>query len=396
MRLNSLCVKDPKSAETTPPHQLAIHPTSSFAFESVESAVHAFENPMDKHLYSRFGNPTVDAVAQKIADLETYDTGFEDGWGVMTSSGMSAISTLIFGTLKKGDKILSQANLYGGTTEIIQNFLPRYGIDIVWTDLTDSDKVSELLTKDAQIKMIYFETPSNPALDCIDLSAIAAIGRTHKVLTAVDNSFCSPVIQQPLKHGIDYVVHSTTKYLNGHGNGISGIIVGTGLDRKKTIWGAMKMVGTNCNPWDAWLTNTGMKTLELRMREHSANAQALAEFLSQHDQVESVNYLGLTDHPYHTLAARQMRYFGGMMCFEVKGGVETGIRFMNTQTMGTLAPTMGDVDTLMMHPASMSHRSIDREIRLAHGIGDGLIRVSVGIEDVQDLIENFDKALIQS
>lgn len=395
MRLNSLCVKDPKSAETTPSHQLAIHPTSSFVFESVESAVHAFEHPMDEHLYSRFGNPTIDAVAQKIADLETYDTGFDDGWGVMTSSGMSAISTLIFANLSQGDKILSQANLYGGSTEVIQNFMPQYGIDVVWTDLTDSDKVMELLASDPTIKLLYFETPSNPGLDCIDLTQIAELGKAYNVLTAVDNSFCSPVIQQPLKHGIDYVVHSTTKYINGHGNGISGIIIGRGLERKKAIWGTMKMVGTNCNPWDAWLTNTGMKTLELRMREHSANAQALAEFLSQHDQVESVNYLGLADHPYHTLAARQMRYFGGMMCFEVKGGVETGVRFMNSQKMGSLAPTMGDVDTLLMHPASMSHRNIDRDIRIAHGISDGLIRVSVGIEDVQDLIEDFDKALIQ-
>jgi len=396
MRLNSLCVKDPKSAETTPSHQLAIHPTSSFVFQSVEDAVRAFENPMDEHLYSRFGNPTVDAVAQKIADLETFGTGYDDGWGIMTSSGMSAISTLIFGTLSQGDKILSQANLYGGTTELIKNFFPQYGIEILWADdLTDEEEVSKLLSEDKSIKMIYFETPSNPALDCIDLSAIATLAKSHSVLTAIDNTFCTPVIQQPIKYGIDYVIHSTTKYLNGHGNGISGIIVGRGLEEKKLIWGAMKMTGTNCNAWDAWLTNTGMKTLELRMREHSANAQALAEFLSQHDQVESVNYLGLADHPYHTLAARQMRYFGGMMCFEVKGGVEAGIQFMNTQKMGSLAPTMGDVDTLMMHPASMSHRSIDREIRLAHGIGDGLIRVSVGIEDVQDLIEDFDRALIQ-
>jgi methionine-gamma-lyase len=250
------------------------------------------------------------------------------------------------------------------------------------------------MTNDPAIKMIYLETPSNPALDCIDLSAIAGLAKNHNVLTAVDNSFCSPVIQQPLRHGIDYVIHSTTKYINGHGNGISGIVVGRSIERKKAIWGAMKMVGTNCNPWDAWLTNVGMKTLELRMKAHSNNALALAEFLSSHDRVASVNYLGLPDHQYHDLATRQMRYYGGMMCFEVKGGVEAGVRFMNSQTMGTLAPTMGDVDTLLMHPASMSHRNIDRKVRLAHGIGDGLIRVSVGIEDVNDIIEDFDRTLL--
>ena len=394
MRLKSLCVKDPIQLNTTSSHQLPIHATSSFAFQSIEEGVHAFENPMDIHLYARFANPTVDSVAQKIADLEVFSTDIDDAWGIMTSSGMSAISTLIFGALSKGDKILSQANLYGGTTELIKNFFPKYGIDVVWTDLTDMQQVSEALEKDKDIKMIYFETPSNPALDCIDLGAIASIAKEFGVATAVDNTFCTPAIQQPLKHGIDYVVHSTTKYLNGHGNGISGVIVGSGIECKKAIWSAMKLVGTNCNAWDAWLINNGMKTLELRMRQHSENALALSTFLSSHSQVASVNYLGLADHRYHELAQSQMRYFGGMMCFEVKGGAEAGIRFMNAQTMGALAPTMGDVDTLIMHPASMSHRNVDRDIRLAHGISDGLIRVSVGIEDAQDLIEDFDRALL--
>ncbi len=393
MRLKSLCVKDPKQLNTTPSHQLPIHATSSFAFQSIEEGVHAFENPMDIHLYARFANPTVDSVAQKIADLETHGSQIEDAWGIMTSSGMSAISTLIFGALSKGDKILSQANLYGGTTELIKNFFPQYGIDVVWTDLTDVEQISKMLESDKAIKMIYFETPSNPALDCLDLSAIADVAKSHNVLTVVDNTFCTPAIQQPMKHGIDYVVHSTTKYLNGHGNGISGIIIGHGLDRKKGVWDAMKLVGTNCNAWDAWLTNNGMKTLELRMRQHSENALALSKFLSEHPKVETVNYLGLPDHRYHDLAKSQMRHFGGMMCFEVEGGVEAGIRFMNAQTMGALAPTMGDVDTLLMHPASMSHRNVDREIRIKHGITDGLIRVSVGIEDAQDLIEDFDRAL---
>ncbi len=392
MRLNSLFVKNPKEVATTDSHQLPLHATSSFAFKSVEEGVAAFQAPMDTHLYARFANPTIDAVAHKIAMLEAYDSDI-DAWGVMTSSGMSAISTLIFACLKKGDKILSQANLYGGTTELISNFFPKYGIDVVWTDLSDSASIRQAIAEDSNIKMIYLETPSNPALDCIDLESLALLAKELKVVSVVDNTFCTPAIQRPLTHGIDYVVHSTTKYLNGHGNGISGIIIGSGMESKKGVWSTMKLLGTNANAWDAWLTNMGMKTLSLRMKQHSENAQALSEFLQDHPKVDGVNYLGLTNHPHHQLAKRQMTYFGGMMCFEIQGGVESGKKFMNTQTMGTLAPTMGDVDTLIMHPASMSHLNVDRDIRLKHGITDGLIRVSVGIEDVQDLIEDFDQAL---
>ncbi len=393
MRLNSLCVKDPKDPRTTAPHQLPIYATSSFQFDTVEEGMEIFKDPSKAHLYARFSNPTIDAVADKIAQLEAYNTDVEDAWGVMTSSGMSAISTLLFACLKKGDKILSQGNLYGGTTELIKNFMPQYGIEVVWVDLREEDQVIEALEKDPKIKMVYFETPSNPALDCIDLSAISTIAKRYKVSTAVDNTFCTPVIQRPFGHGIDYVIHSTTKYLNGHGNGISGVIIGQGEENRKKVWSAMKLVGSNCNAWDAWLTNTGMKTLNLRMQRHSENALALAQFLEGHNRIEKVNYIGLKSHHDYDIAQKQMNLTGGMLCFEVKGGVKGGLKFMDGQRMGSMAPTMGDVDTLIMHPASMSHLNVDREIRISHGITDGLIRVSVGIEDINDLIEDFDRAL---
>ncbi|MFT6808008.1 MAG: methionine-gamma-lyase [Saprospiraceae bacterium] len=393
-RINTLCVKDPKDPRTTTPHQLPIYATSSFEFDSIEEGIDIFKDPSKGHLYARFNNPTVDAVAQKIAHLEAHGTtDIESPWGIMTSSGMSAISTLVFAALQKGDKILTQGNLYGGTTELFLKVINKTGIDTVLVNLKDESAVRKAIENDPSIKMIYLETPSNPALDCIDLTMISTLAKKHGIISVVDNTFCTPLIQQPFKYGIDYIIHSTTKYINGHGNSISGIIVGRDDDSKKLVWNTMKLLGTNCNPWDAWLTNNGMKTLALRMKQHSANGQALSEFLATHPNVESVTYLGLDSHSDHVLASKQMNGFGGMMCFEVKGGYKAGLKFMNAVTIGTLAPTMGDVDTLILHPASMSHLNVDRDIRIANGITDGMIRVSIGIEDIYDLKEDFDSAL---
>jgi len=392
-RIDTLCVKEATDRRTTKPHQLPIYATSSFELSSVEEGMDIFSDPMKGHLYGRFSNPTIDAVAAKIAALEAHGTSIDDEWGIMTSSGLSAITTLLLSELSAGDKVLTQGNLYGGTTELIKNRLPQYGIHAVMTDLLDLDKVRDDLKKDDRIKVIYFETPSNPALDCIDIASISQIAREANVLTVVDNSFCSPVVQQPMKHGVDYVIHSTTKYINGHGNGISGIVIGQGADRHKKVWSTMKLIGTNCNPFDAWLVNNGMKTLSLRMERHGSNAQTLSEYLSDHADVASVNYLGLPDHRFHKLASGQMNGYSGMMCFEVKGGFDAGVAFMNALEIGTLAPTMGDVDTLIMHPASMSHLNVDPVIRRKNGITDSLIRVNVGIENIDDLKEDFDLAL---
>lgn len=393
MRLNSICTKDPKDPRTTKPHQLPIYATSSFEFDTVEEGMGIFKDPSKAHLYARFANPTVDAVAQKIADIEAFGSDVTDHWGIMTSSGMSAISTLIFSVLKSGDKILTQGNLYGGSTELISKGMAPYGIGCVLVDLRNESEVQETLSNDSSIKMIYFETPSNPVLDCIDLAKMSSIAKKYNVITAVDNTFCTPAIQRPFRHDIDYIVHSTTKYLNGHGNGISGIIIGKGTERQKKVWSTMKLIGTNCNAWDAWLTNNGLKTLHLRMERHSSNGLALANFLDQHNKVDKVHYIGLKDHPDHDLASRQMSSFGGMLAFELKANYEGAIKLMNAVKMSTMAPTMGDVDTLIMHPASMSHLNVEKSIRKANGITDGLIRLSVGIEDVEDLIEDFENAL---
>ena len=393
MRIDSLLVKDPHDNRTTPPHILPIYATSSFSFESIEQAIHMFSNIESGHTYSRYANPTVDSVAQKIAQLEAYGLDME-ATAVMTSSGMSAISTLLMGLLKSGDKVLTQGNLYGGTTELLKGLFSQFGIETVFTSLADPSVVETLLKNDPAIKLVYLETPANPTLACVDIEAISTASHRHNVWVAIDNTFCTPLLQQPFAHGADFIVHSTTKYLNGHGNSIAGVVLGRDRDLMRTrVWRAMKLAGTNCSPFEAWLTSNGMKTLALRMRQHSENALALAQWLEKHPSVALVNYPGLTSHPDHELAKKQMRQFGGMMSFELKGGFDAGLACMKKIQFCSFAPTLGDVDTLILHPASSSHLHVARDVREANGITDGLIRISVGIEDVRDIVADLEQAM---
>jgi methionine-gamma-lyase len=394
MKFDSLTVRERPDNRTTAPHILPIYATSSFAFEDIQQGIEIFKNIESGHVYSRYANPTVDTVAQKIADLEVHGLDLE-AQGLMTSSGMSAISTLLLGLLKAGDKVLSQANLYGGTTELLNAVFAQFGIQTIFTNLQDLEGTARILSADPSIKMLYCETPANPTLACVDIRALAELAHRHGAWCAIDNTFPTPYLQQPFAFGVDFIVHSTTKYLNGHGNSTAGIILGTDRDlMRQRVWKAMKLVGTNCSPFEAWLTHNGLKTLALRMERHSANALSVAQFLAGHPAVERVNYPGLPTHPDHALAARQMqRGFGGMLSFELKGGLEAGIACMNRIRFCTLAPTLGDADTLILHPASMSHLNIPRHVRLENGITDGLIRVSIGIENPADIIADLDQAM---
>ena len=390
---NSKCVKEVKPPVTTQSHILPIFPTSSFVFESIEQGMDIFTGKEVGHVYGRYGNPTIEAVAQKLADLEVYGSDMEAS-GIMVSSGMSAISTLFMSALKAGDKILSQGNLYGGTTELLQKIFKNLGIEPIFTDLQDLGQVEDILKSNPEIKMLYFETPANPTLACVDIAALSQLGKKYNVLTAIDNTFPTPYFQRPLLLGCDFVIHSTTKFINGHGNSIAGVIIGKDKSfMKDKVWTAMKLAGTNCNPWDAWLTHNGLKTLTLRMDKHQENAQKLAEFLSANDEIKTVNYLGLEDHSDHALAKKQMTGFGGMMSFELKGGLDRGIEFMKKINFCVLAPTLGDTDTLILHPASMSHKNVAKEMRERNGITDGLIRISVGIESAEDIINDINQAL---
>ncbi|MDX2136273.1 MAG: aminotransferase class I/II-fold pyridoxal phosphate-dependent enzyme [Saprospiraceae bacterium] len=395
MHISSFLARETPDPRTTVPHVLPIYPTSSFVFESIEEGIDLFQNIEKGHVYSRYANPTVDAVARKLAELEAFGLPDLRPEAVMTNSGMSAISTLLLGTLKAGDKLLTQGNLYGGTTELLRSILAPLGVEPIFADLRDPYNLARILHDEPGIRMVYCETPANPTLACVDLHAISELAHRHGAWCAVDNTFCTPFLQQPFAQGVDFIVHSTTKFLNGHGNGIAGIIIGRDRDlMRQKVWNAMKLLGSNCSPFEAWLVHNGLKTLAVRMERHCTNALELARFLSGHPAVENVNYPGLPTHPDHELAVRQMpNGFGGMLSFELKGGYNAGIRLLNQTKLCTLAPTLGDVDTLLLHPASSSHLKVPRELREANGITDGLVRVSVGIEHVEDLKADLAQAM---
>ncbi len=389
-----ICVHDRVPKLNTTPQQTPIYATSSFAFDSIEQGIDVFLGNENGHFYSRYGNPTVEAVAEKIAALEGFGLP-NPTFGLMTSSGMSAIATLFFGILKTGDKVLTQGNLYGGTNDLFEKVFRKLGIETVIIDLKNIEAVENALKNDVQIKLIYLETPANPTLACYDLAALAAVGKANQRWTVADNTFATPFLQQPLAVGVDFVIHSTTKYLNGHGNSTAGIVISQHETlMKKDVFTAMKLVGTNLSPFEAFLTNTGLKTLSLRMEKHCANAMKVANWLTKQKQVQLVNYPGLASHPDHILAKKQMKNgFGAMLSFELTGGLEAGKRFMNRVELCQLAPTMGDAATLILHPATMSHLNVPKEQREKNGISDGLIRLSLGIENVDDIIADLKNAL---
>lgn len=394
LKLNSYCVKGGKRNESTKAHQLPLYLSSSFVMEDSQEAVDIFTGQKKGHVYSRYGNPTIDTVANKIAYLEGYDLKGET-YGFLTSSGMSAITTLMMSTLQSGDAVLTQGNLYGGSTELLKKILSRMGVDTIFTNLQDLDAVEGIIKENGNIRLLYFETPANPTMACIDIEAINIVASRYDVPTAIDNTFCTPYLQRPLSMGTDYVIHSTTKYLNGHGNSIAGAIITANYEASRKIWETLKLNGSTCNPFDAWLLSNGMKTLAIRMDKHSSNAQSIAEYLSQHDKVTHVNYNGLPDHQDHEIAKKQMSQFGGMLSFTVVGGQAEALATIDRLQYCTHAPTLGDVDTLVLHPATSSHLNVDHSIREKNGITDGMVRVSVGIEDVYDLIADFEQALGQ-
>jgi methionine-gamma-lyase len=391
MKLSSLAVREPGVRTLNPPHQVPIVAASSFVFSSLEEGTAIFAGEQQGHIYGRFGNPTVEAAADKIAALEGYGLG-RPVYGLFCSSGMAAIATALLSICSAGDKILTHADLYGGSSSLIDDLAGK-DIGRITTNLRDSQAVNDLLAHDKKVRLIYLETPSNPTMRCTDIAGLAALAHHHDCLLVVDNTFATPITQQPLLHGADIVVHSTTKYLNGHGSGVAGAIIchDEDLYREKLL-PTYRLYGGSGNPWDAWLVLNGLKTLPLRMERHCANALKLAKYLLHHEQVKRVNYPGLSDHPDRPIADKQMAGYGGMLSFELRDGAAASA-FMNALRFCTLTPTLGDVDTLVLHPATMSHRGIDPAVREAHGITDGLVRVSVGIEDIEDITEDIEQAL---
>ena len=394
MKFTSICVHELEEKRTTRPHTLPIYATSSFDFENIDQGMDIFSGKEKGHLYSRFANPTVDAIADKIAALESFDTGVEAD-AIMTSSGMAAIATLMLGVLKTGDKIVTQGNLYGGTTQLFLDILKPLGIETILVDLKNTAAVEKAIKNNPSVKMLYFESLANPSLACVDIALLTKLAHDNGMWATIDNTFTTPFLLKPFAYGVDFIIHSTTKYINGHGNSTAGVILGKDKAlMKEKVFNAMKLTGTNCSPFEAWLTYNGLKTLPLRMRQHSENALHIASVLEGHPSVLKVNYPGLLSHPDHELAKKQLSNgFSGMLSFELVGGLDAGLAFMNKIKFCSLAPTMGDVDTLILHPASMSHLRIPREVRLANGITDGLIRLSVGIEDVEDILADLMQAM---
>ncbi|WP_232826431.1 trans-sulfuration enzyme family protein [Lewinella sp. IMCC34183] len=375
-----------------PPHQVPLVAASSFVFDSIEQGMDIFDGVEKGHIYGRFGNPTVDAAAAKIAALENYG-GEGEVYGLFCASGMAAIATVLTGLCRPGHVILTQGDLYGGTSALIDDLAP-HGVRRITADLRDSERLEDRLAEHSDLSIVYVETPSNPTLRCTDLAYLADLVHHYGARLVVDNTFATPIGQQPLLLGADVVLHSTTKYLNGHGTGVAGAIVCKDKQLMDEVFVPnYRLYGGTGNPWDAWLVLNGLKTLALRMERHSSNAQQVCDFLLRHPEVVTVNYPGIPTHPDCGTIDRQMKLHGGMLSFELKGGLEAAKAFMNRLKFCTLTPTLGDVDTLVLHPATMSHRSIDREVRLANGITDGLVRLSIGIEDIEDIVDDIDQAI---
>jgi methionine-gamma-lyase len=380
--------KDPNNA-----HQVPIYASSTYVFDTAEQGMRRFSGQEKGYIYSRWGNPTITEAEQKIAALESFQLNTELK-GILHASGMAAISTLFLSCLKKGDKVLSHFSLYGGTDELLAQVLPGLGIEAVIVDMRQYDQVEDVIKRDNSIKMMYLETPANPTIQCVDIEALTRIARQHQLLVACDNTFATPYLQQPFRFGVDFVIHSTTKFLNGHGTGIGGILLGRDIDfMNKKATKTQRLLGGNSNAFDAFLLVQGMKTLELRMDRHCANAMAVASYLEQNPAVARVNYAGLDSHPDHVLASKQMKHPGGMLSFELKGGLQAGMDFMNGLQLCTRTVSLGTVDTLLSHPASMTHYSVPKEQREKYGITDGLIRMNVGIENVQDILGDLEQAV---
>ncbi len=380
--------KDPMYA-----HQVPIYASSTYVFDEAEQGMRRFSGQEEGYIYSRWGNPTMTEAEEKIVALETFGLNVQ-AKGILHSSGMAAITTLMLATLKPGDKILTHYSLYGGTNELVNKVLPDLNITAVIADLRDLNKAAEILRAEPAIKMLYLETPANPTIQCVDIEELTRLGKQYNCIIACDNTFATPYLQQPFQYGVDFIIHSTTKFLNGHGTAIGGILLGRDIEFMSTHCTKVhRLLGGNSNPFDAFLLIQGMKTLEVRMERHCHNAMEVANFLAAHPAVAKVNYTGLSDHPDHYTAMKQMRHPGAMLSFELKGGLQAGIDFMNKLKMCVRTVSLGTCDTLLSHPASMTHYSVPKEEKEKYGITDGLIRMNVGIENLQDILKDIEQSL---
>lgn len=366
----------------TPP----VHMSSTFVFPDTATGSALFAGETEGHVYSRISNPTVSLLECRMANLEGAEAG------LATASGMGAISATLWTLVKPGDEIITDKTLYGCTFAFMRDGLSRFGVRITHVDLCEPENLKSAISD--QTRIVYFETPANPNMRLVDIAAIAAIARDAGALTIVDNTYATPLLTRPIELGADFVLHSATKYLGGHGDLVAGIVCGRAEPiHDIRMIGVKDMTGAVMAPLTAMLVMRGLKTLQLRVARHSESGLKIAEWLDSHPAIAAVHYPGLPSHPQHGLARRQMSGFGGMIAFELNGGFDAGTAMMDRLTLIQRAVSLGDAESLIQHPASMTHSTYSREERLEHGISDGLVRLSVGLEDVEDIISDLDTAL---
>ncbi|MDD5369968.1 MAG: PLP-dependent aspartate aminotransferase family protein [Anaerolineaceae bacterium] len=388
---------NPKHAHVTP-----IYQTSTFSYPDVATGVAIWKGEEPGYIYTRLGNPNYEQLAEKVAVLEGLDllraqpqqNPGELVAGQVFATGMAAVTTCLLTCAQAGDTIIAQEAIYGGSYTFLTEIAPRYGIQTVWLKDPTPAAWEAAFAAHPDARLAYAESPANPTMNIVDLAHLAQVAHRYGAWVMADNTFATPFCQRPLSLGVDVVIHSTTKYLSGHGLVVGGVAVSTHVDWvKKDLTKLLKILGSSPSPFDTWLTNIGLKTFEIRMERHNTNAMAVAQYLAQHPKVAEVYYPGLPSHPGHAVASRQMFSFGPMLSFEVKGGFAAGESLMNHVKVATLAVSLGNVDTLIEHPASMTHYNVPREARLRMGLSDGLVRLSVGVENVQDILADLDQAL---
>lgn len=367
-------------------HSISIYATSSYAFESAEDAAARFDGSRKGNIYSRFSNPSVDAFAERLAAMEGGETC------VATASGMAAILSTCLATLSAGDHIVTARTLFGSTIGLFNNHLSRFGIDVTYVEPDDLDAWVAAITP--QTRMLFAETPSNPLMRLVDIAGLADIARSHDCLLVVDNCFCTPALQRPLSLGAHIVVHSATKFIDGQGRCLGGAVVGDAETVGQKVFQFLRSAGTTMSPFNAWVFYKSLETLDVRMRAHCASAQRLAEWLESQDNVERVFYPGLAGHAQHELAAKQQPGgFGGVLAVQVAGGKEGAFRLINNTRMLTITNNLGDTRTTIVHPSTTTHYRIGAEARARAGIEDGLVRISVGLENVEDIIADLKPGL---
>lgn len=382
--LETLAVRSGQHRSLEGEHSDPIYPTSSYVFSSAREAAARFGGDEEGNIYSRFTNPTVQFFEERIAALEGGERA------VATASGMAAILSTCLSLMQNGDHIVCSRSVFGSTVSLFDKYLTRTGISVTYVDPTDLNSWEAAIT--AETKMLFLETPSNPLSELTDVAAVAEIAHKYDALLVVDNCFCTPMLQQPLKQGADIIIHSATKYLDGQGRCVGGVVVGRDKHMEE-VFGFIRTGGACLSPFNAWVFLKGLETLKIRMDAHCRNAMELAKWLEQQDGIDRVFYSGLESHPQHELAKKQQTGFGGVLSFEVAGGKEAAWRFIDATTMVSITGNLGDVKTTITHPGTTTHGRMTPEARAEAGIKDNLVRLSVGIESIEDIKADMKRGL---